>query len=344
MTPASSRRHVLAGLLLCGSLVMALSPQHGAAARPKPAPELAPQTLEAAPGAQLPLYVSRDWSRPLPDIERAVIVVHGHARNASEYFSVGLAAQAAAGDVGRATLIVAPQFIDQLDVDTFGVPANILRYSPEGWEGGDAALGPVPVSSFTALDAVLARLADHSRFPNLKTVVLAGHSGGAQVVQRYAIVGRGAAQLAQAGIALRFVVANPSSYAYFSAERPVPSIAASCPRYDDWKYGMQHLPPYAAGRSPVSLEQDYVAAHVVYLLGTRDNDPEHPVLDRSCMGRAQGADRWSRGHAYLAAMRLRDHGAPHHVLHEVAGVGHDARGMLTSVCGLAALFDRPGCD
>jgi len=107
---------------------------------------------------------------------------------------------------------------------------------------------------------------------------------------------------------------------------------------------MQHLPPYAAGHSPAELEQGYVAARVVYLLGERDNDSMHPVLDRSCMGRAQGPDRWSRGHAFIAAMRLRDNGTPNHVLHEVPGVGHDGRAMLTSTCGLAALFDRPGCE
>jgi len=63
------------------------------------------------------------------------------------------------------------------------------------WEGGDNANGPITVSSFEALDAILGRLADRTIFPNLKTVVLAGHSGGAQVVQHYAIVGKGEDQL-----------------------------------------------------------------------------------------------------------------------------------------------------
>lgn len=344
MTLRSSRRQVLAGVLLCGSLVVAVSASPHAVARAKPAPEFAPQSLEVAPGARLPLHVSRDWSKPLPDVDRAVIVLHGLSRNASTYYRTGLAAQSAAGEAGRSTLIIAPQFVDPLDVETFGVAADVLRFTPGGWESGDSALGPAPISSFAALDAVLARLADRTRFANLKTVVLAGHSGGAQLAQRYAIVGHGAAQLAQAGVALRFVIANPSSYAYFDAERPAPSIAASCPRFNDWKYGLQRLPAYAAGRSPAELEQGYVAARVIYLLGTRDNDPEHPVLDRSCMGLAQGPDRWSRGQAYAAAMRARDHGTPNHVLHEVRGVGHDGRAMLTSACGLAALFDRPGCE
>ncbi len=34
---------------------------------------------------------------------------------------------------------------------------------------------------------------------------------------------------------------------------------------------------------------------------------------------------------------------PNHTVWDVAGVGHDGDEMLTSKCGLAALFDSPGC-
>jgi len=332
----------LLGLLVSGLGMFGALAQESDA-RPKPVPEVASQTIAVAPGADLPLYVSRDWSQPLPDITRAVIVQHGRARNASVYFKTALTAQAAAGAAGQTALMIAPQFIDQLDVDTFHVPANVLRFTPEGWEGGDPAIAPQPISSFTALDAILARLGDKHLFPNLRDVVVAGHSGGGQVVQRYAIMGKGGAALAAAGISLRYVVANPSSYAYFSPDRPEPAIAAQCPGYNDWKYGMDHLPAYAAPKTPAELERDYVSRRVIYMLGALDVDPHHPVLDRSCMGEAQGPFRWARGHAYIAAMQARDAGTPNHTLHEIAGVGHDGDKMFTSACGLAALFDGPSC-
>ena len=47
----------------------------------------------------------------------------------------------------------------------------------DGWEGGDPAEGPTDASSFDALDAILARLADKRLFPALRAVVIAGHSG-----------------------------------------------------------------------------------------------------------------------------------------------------------------------
>src|SRR3546814_9437865 len=71
-------------------------------------------------------------------------------------------------------------------------------------------------------------------------------SGGAKVAQRYALLARG-----QTRIAPRFVIANPSSYAYFDAQRPMAFDPASCPGFNHWKYGLQNLPAYAAGQTPV---------------------------------------------------------------------------------------------
>jgi pimeloyl-ACP methyl ester carboxylesterase len=314
-----------------------------AAANRKPVKVVADARIAVGNEGMLPLYVSADWSKPLPGIVRAIVVLHGRLRNADVYYRSALTAQAAAGEAGKSTIMIVPQFLAGLDVEAYHLPADTLHWSLEGWEGGDAAEGPRPASSFDALDAILARLADRHLFPDLKQVVVAGHSGGGQVVQRYAIATKGEAALQANAIAIRYVVANPSSYAYFSAERPAPQIAASCPGYNNWKYGMEARPPYLASASPAELEQRYVARQVIYLLGTRDTNPNHPALDKSCMAEAQGPYRYARGHAYAAAMAARDGGTPNHRLWDVPDVGHDGDGMLTSPCGLAALFDLPGC-
>lgn len=309
----------------------------------KPVKAVADARLAVGNQGIVPLYLSSDWTMPLPAITRAVIVLHGRLRNADVYYKSALTAQAAAGEEGKAALMIVPQFLAQVDIDAYKLPEETLRWSLEGWEGGDAALSPNPVSSFDALDAILAKLGDRRIFPNLKQVVVAGHSGGGQVAQRYAAAGKGEATLSRQHIDVRYVVANPSSYAYFSAERPEPAIAKSCPGVNNWKYGMDERPPYLADASPATLEQRYVERDVIYLLGTLDTNPEHPALDKSCMARAQGPFRYARGHNYAAVMAKRDHGTPNHKLWDVAGVGHDGDKMLTSKCGLAALFDLPGC-
>jgi pimeloyl-ACP methyl ester carboxylesterase len=332
---------VFVGLALLGSSARAeeeVAPHH------RPVKVVADGRLSVGDEAKLPLYVSGDWSSPLPGITRAILVLHGRLRNADVYDRSARTAQTAAGQVGQTTLMIVPQFLAEVDVEAFHLPPDTLRWSLEGWEVGDAAEGPRPLSSFEALDAILARLADRRLFPNLKQVVVAGHSGGGQVAQRYAIAGRGETVLARENISVRYVVANPSSYAYFNAERPQPPIAASCPRYNDWKYGMDRRPAYLAALSPGELEERYVSRQVTYLLGTRDTNPDHPALDKSCMAQAQGANRYARGHAYAAAMAASNTGAPNHRVIDVLDVGHDGDKMLTSPCGLAALFDLPGCD
>jgi hypothetical protein len=106
---------------------------------------------------------------------------------------------------------------------------------------------------------------------------------------------------------------------------------------------MEQRPAYLAAATPGALEQGYVARQVIYLLGTLDTNPDHPGLDKICMAEAEGPYRYARGHAYVAAMQARDGGTPNHRVRDVSGVGHDGDKMLTSPCGLAALFDLPGC-
>lgn len=325
------------------SLVLMASPGFAADEGPghRPVSVVAEARVTVLPGVVFPLYVSRDWSKPQPDITRAVLVLHGVLRNADVYYRTALTAQAAAGDAGRTSLMIAPQFLAARDMEPNHVPRNTLYWRSDDWEAGDDAQGPSPISSYAALDAILVRLADRKLFPALTQVVVAGHSGGGQVVQRYAIAGQGEDALARVGVAVRYVVANPSSYAYFSPDRPQPT--GSCPGFNAWKYGMEHLPPFLAGRSAAVLEQRYVSRRVIYLLGTADTNPNHTALDKSCMGEAQGPFRYARGKSYVATMRARDGGTPNHLQWDVPGVGHDGDKMFTSACGMAALFDVPGC-
>ena len=219
-------RRLTAVLLLMCSQALA---EEETAPHTKPVKVIADARIAVGSKGMLPLYVSSDWSKQQPAITRAVLVLHGRLRNADVYFRSALTAQAAAGEAGKSTIMIVPQFLAEVDIEGWHLPPDTLRWTLEGWEGGEPALGPTSISSFDALDAILVRLADKYLFPNLKQVVFAGHSGGGQVVQRYAIAApREPAFKARPRnpIGVRYVVANPSSYAYFSAERPEPQIAA----------------------------------------------------------------------------------------------------------------------
>jgi pimeloyl-ACP methyl ester carboxylesterase len=308
-------------------------------------------TIDTPQGpAEFPLYLSQDWRVAQPQVTRAVIVIHGKLRNADVYFRTAQNARDAAHADPASTLLIAPQFLATLDLRVHDEPADLLRWHGNDWMGGEAAQAPAPVSSYDVLDAIVARLADRKLFPNLQHVVFAGHSGGAQVVQRYAVAARSIAALTGAGIDVRYVVASPSTYAYFDAQRPnaqgvaAPFDAQQCPGFNQWKYGMDDRPPYLADRSPAQLEAAYAARRIDYLVGGDDDDPQQSALDKSCAAEAQGSQRVARATAYYRYIQARHSGDLPQSFHIVPGVGHNGAKMLTSVCALAAMFDTQGCE
>ena len=274
--------------------------------------------LDLGPDGVLPVALSEGWDAP--DISAALVVLHGRLRNPSDYLRAGVAA------VGNRPgwMVAVPQFLADVDIAAHALPPRTLRWTLTGWMGGDPATDPAPLSAFAAIDGVLAFL---QRRPVIRRVILVGHSGGGQVVQRYAMLGDTPA-------GLRFVVANPSSYAFLGPERP----ESPCPGHDDWKYGLSSLPRYAGSATRDDLAQRYAERDVRYLLGAEDTDPAHPALDRSPAAKCQGPHRRARGEAFHADL-LRRFPDCRHPLRIVPGVGHDGGAMLGSAEGAAALFE-----
>jgi hypothetical protein len=211
-------------------------------------------TMRTAQGdASVPVEISVNLDTIHPEITRAVIVFHGKGRDVEGYFSALKRAANEAGQSPGQTLLWAPQFLREEDAEAHRLPKQFLRWHAGSWSVGEPAIGPLPLSTFDVIDAMLATLANRERFPNLATVVLMGHSGGGQLLNRYAIVGKSASKMA--GIHLRFVIANPSSYFYFSDDRPqsdgsfAPIHDSTCPAFDHWRYGPVRAPAKPRARS-----------------------------------------------------------------------------------------------
>lgn len=336
----------IAGGLLAGAPPADAASQHDLLNAPVKAVANQRLSVDTPEGSgMLPVYADRAIDETAPGVKRVFIVIHGTLRNADVYYATGQKILEKAGVLGEGTMVVAPQFLTEPDARAFALPATTLAWTEEGWKGGEAARQPAAISSFTALDALLAHFADRHLYPALSSVVVLGHSAGAQFVQRYAVVGREGEALVRAGISVRYVVANPSSYLYFDDERP-DSQDASCPRATEWKYGLNDTPPYVSSQNPQDLESRYVARNVVYLLGEADTNPYTHFIDRSCAAMAQGPYRLARGLAYFDYLKRRHPSGLEQKIVEVPGVGHDNLGMFTSDCGMAVLFDRaipPSC-
>jgi|HubBroStandDraft_4_1064222.scaffolds.fasta_scaffold00011_25 pimeloyl-ACP methyl ester carboxylesterase len=266
-------------------------------------------------------------------VTRALIVVHGVLRDADYYYDTGVIA---ANDAHRLdeTLVIAPQFVERSELANQNVSPKTLYWSGL-WPGGSDAIAPAKISTYDVFDAMIARLSDERRFPKLREIVVAGHSAGGQIVQRYAVVGKAPQLDPGARIPVHLIVANPSSYFYFNDWRPVPQT--KCPDFDRWRYGLAGAPRYVTGTS-TELEARYVERHVTYLMGTADTNPKEDDLDQSCGGEAQGSYRFARAKYYIAYIAGRHPNGTNQDYAFVRGVPHDNRRMFASSCGLAAIF------
>jgi len=82
---------------------------------------------EAGAGV-LPVFVSQDWSQPLPEIRRVVLIVHGISRTPGSSWTAGQMALRLAGSYGDGTLLIAPQFLTPVDIAANRLPNTILHW------------------------------------------------------------------------------------------------------------------------------------------------------------------------------------------------------------------------
>jgi hypothetical protein len=272
-----------------------------------------------------PVYASVDLQVGTATGRQAIVIIHGRLRNASDYFATGHELVKKAGAAGQGTVVVAPQLLNQVDVTHFGLADRYLRWERD-WEQGNPAQRPSRASSYDVLDDVVAKPSNASAFPELRRIVFVGHGGGAQMLARYAVVMR-----PQSGPAISFVLANPGTYLYLTAARPVPSI---CRDFNDWKYGLSSPPPYVGDLG--KLLKDFAARDVTLLLGANDKKA-NGVLDPSCAAKAQGHNRIERGRNFVDALTAS--GLAPLLKHAILkGIGHNEIEMLTSEQALNAIF------
>lgn len=154
------------------------------------------------------------------------------------------------------------------------------------------------ISSGTVLDTLIASL--YSTFVNLEGVIIAGHSAGGQMTNRYSA--------ASSDTRNRYLVSAASSYLYPGNERPNGSIGWAVPvspsTYNDYKYGLDNRSSiaYMDAIPTDTLKSNLKNAKVTYMVGANDNDPVDTTLDQSADAETQGTQRVERQRYYFNYM------------------------------------------
>jgi pimeloyl-ACP methyl ester carboxylesterase len=307
------------------------------------------------------VYSSYALDKPNPAITRALVMVHGTGRNADHYFSTTLAAAFLAGALEN-TIVIAPHIIAANDKPE----ANEVMWPNSGgdtWRSGGMSTSNPTLSAFDFMDEIVRMLANKKNFPNLTKVVVAGHSAGGQFVTRYEMSNKIHDKL---GVAMTYVVANPSSYAWPAAVRPLPTgdadpatadkealgpngekvhtqftygafDATKAANFNRWPAGLENRSGYTAQISDEQLKKQLIERPTTYLFGQVDVLPLGG-FDSSPNAMAQGPTRRARGEAFFKYI-TETMGAKQTAI-IVPECGHNDRCIFTTDIVFPAIFPK----
>jgi len=354
-----------ASSLLLGFLILMQTPLRSQTAAPACTTATAACTewvALGAGGARSLIYRTHSLDARSDLIRRALVMVHGTNRNADHYFSTAVTAAFLAGALDD-TVVISPRIASAAGSCHDTLAPNEVSWSCTGdsWRSGGNAASHPDLTSFDFVDQILKKLANKSVFPNMRAIVVAGHSAGGQFVARYQMANHVHETI---GVPVSYVVANPSSYAWPDASRPRmtgdaavdaakgawesekvhtnfsygPFDGSACANYDRWPAGLeQRTSGYTKSMSDEQLKRQLVSRKTTFLFGQVDVLPLGG-FDSSCPAMAQGATRRARGEAYVKYIN-EQLGATHDV-QIVPECGHNDRCVYTTDAVLPLIFPR----
>ena len=299
-----------------------------------------------------PYYRNIPLSSTSEDIKYAIISLHGDGRNADEHFNIIEQATVNAG-LEDSTILLAPIYPFQDDINQYNLGDDVLYWSDTDWNAGDLSRNtqsnprPFRISSFSTMDTIYHRLVENN--PNLKRIVLTGHSAGSQMVVRYAAGGKAQIALDEVEIDFVYVPTNTPSFLYYDDNRVVNENAevfefgpTDCGSASQYKYGLDNLNQYMTTTGETTIIENYELASVTYLIGQYDFGGQ----TSTCARMVQGSSRLIRTHVYFSYIGFfyGDSVYNNHRMAEIPSAYHEFDQIIFTDCGMNALFNIGDCD
>jgi hypothetical protein len=284
-------------------------------------------------------------------IKQLIIYIHGARRNGLDYYEWGEAAVKEAHKDDE-TLFISPQFTSLKDLDEHNHDDTHLFWSNNSWRVGDESTSSKKrkmgetFSSFSLVDSMIARACNQQLFPNLKNIIIIGHSAGGQFVSRYA--GMTPMPNILRGYKFRFIIMNPSTYLYLDDRRPVKKgetltfarpDTTGCGDFNQYPKGFEKPNPYATKIGEATIKQQFLSRDIAFILGGSDVDMNDPSLDKTCSGNLQGRFRLERGQFYYEYLQLFSKKGKIHSVDVVPNVAHSGEKMINNAITRKYLFE-----
>ncbi len=258
------------------------------------------------------------------NVTGAIIVIHGFNRNADEYFENMLSVVQSL-DLEDRIIVIAPDFSTQDD----NPDDQEILWTSNSWKVGSLSVyktNKQQLSSFSVIDKIITDLNNEQNYPDLNTILVTGHSAGAQYTYLYSATNPVENTLNNKE--LLYAVANSSSYLYLNELREADSnyyIPSNCNNYNDWPFGLEDRNNYASNSSASEIIDQVIQRNVNYFNGLLDT----ASLAYGCEYTLQGANRLDTGQRYFDFLNyyFPNHS---HSFNTVSGASHDNREMYLS--------------
>jgi len=290
--------------------------------------------------AEIPYATNLKIDQNHPEITRLVLAIHSSSYNPDYYLDNVLLVLDNKPSQQQKTLIITPAFYRQDKTSL----SDIMVWRTSPFWGGSRGLykgKKVNLSAYEILDDILEHIITSNHFPNLRDIIILGHSAGGQLVNRYAAVNRIEDTIAiKHNISISYLVMAPSSYVYLDAKRIYrndDSVQFRVPfnahkKYNNWGYGLKHLYGYHKRhhitRDMIRFQYQY--RNVLYLVGSKDT--KKAALDQSKSAMLEGKNRLQRLKNYY--LHLQNHYGQeiteYHHMAIIQGVGHSSRRLMLS--------------
>ena len=259
-------------------------------------------------------------------LEEVIFIVHGQNRDAIEYFTY-MTNTVRSLDLQNKTLVIAPNFRESSS------ESNGLFWDNNWREGANAENVSSNLSSFSVMDSILKRLSDPQKFPNLKKVIITGHSSGATYVQHYALAGK--SENLYENLEFKYVVAN-NQYFYYPDDKRYNEDSnefftpTDCSGYNFWPYGFDFAIPYLNGIDKATILEQQISRNTTYLLGANDTSTSGTLNTTDCAAILLGSNRFKRGENMFRYIETFYNGQHDHHKIIVPNVGHDGEAIFSS--------------
>ena len=258
------------------------------------------------------------------NVTGAIIVIHGFNRNADEYFENMLSVVQSL-DLEDRIIVIAPDFSTQDD----NPDDQEILWTSNSWKVGSLSVyktNKQQLSSFSVIDKIITDLNNEQNYPDLNTILVTGHSAGAQYTYLYSATNP--VEYTLNNKELLYAVANSSSYLYLNELREADSnyyIPSDCNNYNDWPFGLEDRNNYASNSSASEIIDQVIQRNVNYFNGLLDT----ASLAYGCEYTLQGANRLDTGQRYFDFLNyyFPNHS---HSFNTVSGASHDNREMYLS--------------